>query len=283
MQKNDQDINQVKEIVAPIASLGYFAACENLSRRTFVPLIETSLKYTQSLSHFTHHYQQYITNVSSEPSFEDKPLSQKALTIYATLKFTLGQQVVEQYYQPTLQFLLNGLEHAQQQLKNSSNLTSATHKDQYMNDIQFTLKTMLVLFSHHLEIAPQVFAKLLSADQKDNNSDVILLKRVALVLLDICMDTTTFIKECNQVAGMALGAFMNLSNSAVFARDWVLGWFFSRESNQAVEYMTSIGIAPPDVGNWDRRDAPMIFILRGLVSSLRKEIVTMDCPTTTQR
>lgn len=285
MQKNvnsldklqPEELHQIKALVEPIASLGYFAACENLSRRTFVPLIEAAIQCTgQDNIMFKHYYMQYISTESTdEQSFEGKPLSQRALTIYATLSFPLGRDLIIEKYQHTLGFLVQGLLTAQYQLKNDR-----AHVDQFMNDIQFTVKTVLVLLSRQLEVGPRMFEKV---ETNSKDADVALLGQLLKTLLDICVDTTTFIRECNQVAGMAIGAFINLANNVEFARDWVLGWFFSTTGNSTTQHIeAALGVTPSHnlVGTegWNSRDAPMVFALRGLVSSLRKEIVILDCP-----
>ncbi|GAA5795031.1 hypothetical protein HPULCUR_000382 [Helicostylum pulchrum] len=286
MQKNvnnldklrPQDLQQIKSIVEPIASLGYFGACENLSRRTFVPLLEASIQCTGNDNiTFNKYYMQYISNQSREPTFDGKPLSQRALTIYATLSFNLGRNLIIENYQHTLKYLVDGIQEAQYQLKNNN-----THVDQFMNDIQFTVKTVLVLLSRQLEIAPRMFEKV-ESNQRD--ADVALLGDLIKTLLDICVDTTTYIRECNQVAGMAIGAFINLASDIEFARDWVLGWFFTTTSNPTVQHIeTALGVPKPcqklvGTEGWTSRHAPMVFALRGLVSSLRKEIVIQDCPS----
>ncbi|OAD04769.1 hypothetical protein MUCCIDRAFT_79865 [Mucor lusitanicus CBS 277.49] len=294
MQKNvayaarlqPHEILQIKFIVEPVASLGYFAACENLSRRTFIPLIEAAYKCTSGTDvKLKDYYMQYTSNVHSEPSFEGKPLSQKALAIYATLKFPLGHDLIVDTYRHTLQFLVKGLQHAQHELTHNKNNSNA---DQLMNDIQFTVKTLLVLLSRQLEVAPRMFEKVESKTiDHTKDQDVILLGDITQTLLDICMDTTTLIKECNQTAGMAIAAVMNLANDVEFARDWVLGWFFTTDSNAIVDHIAdSLGVPRPRdalVGSegWRSRDAPMVFALRGLVSSLRKDIVMLECPKDT--
>jgi hypothetical protein len=277
------ELQQIKSLVEPIASLGYFAACENLSRRTFVPLIEAAIRCTgQENIMFKNYYMEYTSNESTEYSFQGKPLSQKALTIYATLSFPLGRDSIVSSYQHTLQFLVDGLQSAQNQLKSN---THHANVDQLMNDIQFTVKTVLVLMSRQLEVAPRLFEKVESKEiNHKEDKDVVLLAEIIKTLLDLCVDTTTFIKECNQVAGMAIGAIINLADDIEFARDWVLGWFFTTQSNKAVDHIeAALGIPCPceklvGVEGWNSRDAPMIFALRGLVSSLRKEIVILDCP-----
>jgi hypothetical protein len=283
MQKNvsnvdklqTDELQQIKQLVEPIASLGYFAACENLSRRTFVPLMEAAVKCTgKNDTQFKNYYLQYINQESAELSFEGKPLSQRALTIYATLSFPLGRDLIIDTYQHTLQYLVKGLQSAQYQLKSGNH---ASNTDQLMNDIQFTVKTILVLMSRQLDIATELFQKVESGI-KDKNVE--LLGQLLITLLDLCVDTTTFIKECNQVAGMAIGAIINLANSTEFARDWALGWFFTKDTNTTVQHIEEVlGVPrPSEKLAWDTRDAPMVFALRGLVSSLRKEIVILDCP-----
>ncbi|CEP08348.1 hypothetical protein [Parasitella parasitica] len=298
MQKNvanaatlqPHEVLQIKFIVEPIASLGYFAACENLSRRTFVPLIEASFKCTSGTdARFKDFYLQYTTASSTnEPSFEDKPLSQKALTIYATLKFPVGQDLIIDSFRHTLRFLVHGLQHTHHKLTAhyQRNNNNGVDVDQPMNDIQFAAKALLALLSRHLQVAPQMFAKVESKTiDHTKDPDVILLGDILQTLLDICLDTTMLVKECNQVAGMAIAAVINLANDVEFARDWVLGWFFTTESNAIVDHIAnSLGVFRPReegliVGKegWSNRNAPMVFALRGLVSSLRSEIVLLDC------
>ncbi|KAG1074500.1 hypothetical protein G6F42_025706 [Rhizopus arrhizus] len=192
MQKNvanvgrlqPHDILQIKFIVEPIASLGYFAACENLSRKPFIPLIEAAHKCTSGTDEkLKDDYMQYTS---------------------------AGHDLIIDTYRHTLQFLVKGLQHAQHELTHNKN---PNHADQLMNDIQFTVKTLLVLLSRQLEVAPRMFEKVESKTiDHTNDEDVILLGDIMQTLLDICMDTTTFIKECNQTAAMAIAAVMNLAN-----------------------------------------------------------------------
>ncbi|KAI7907871.1 putative death-receptor fusion protein-domain-containing protein [Cokeromyces recurvatus] len=283
------ELEQIKTLVEPIASLGYFAACENLSRRAFIPLIEASIKCSGESKdiQFRHYYMQYTT-IDAESLFNKKSLAEKALTIYATLKFPLGHDMIVETYQHTLQFLVSGLEDAQRQIKSETAAVNLSNTNQLMNDIQFTIKTLLVLFSRQLQVAIDLFSRLESNENQEDDADIILLSRAMRMLLNICVDTSTFIKECNQVAGMAIGAIINLANSPEFARDWVLGWFFTKKefvTSAAVEQMSRIfDVSCPyekltSLESWNSRDAPIIFILRGLVSSLRKEIVTLDLPS----
>ncbi|RCH96551.1 hypothetical protein CU098_011470, partial [Rhizopus stolonifer] len=102
-QKTHDQVDQVRWIDT-MATVGYFATNENLSRRTFVPLVEQAARLLDT-SYFNDAYVAYITNDSRIACFNNKPLSQKALTIYATLKFPLGQAVITQHYRDTLAFL----------------------------------------------------------------------------------------------------------------------------------------------------------------------------------
>ncbi|KAI8979250.1 putative death-receptor fusion protein-domain-containing protein [Mycotypha africana] len=277
------ELKQLKYLVEPIVSLGYFAATENLSRRNFIPVIDAVIKCIgNDNTMFNKLYLDYLSEEPMEPSFESKPLSEKALTVYATLKFTFGQETVSQHYKKTLVFFFKGLQKAQQQLSS----TMIANTNQVMNDIEFTLKSFLVLFSRQMSVAIKLF-KVVEQNQKDDK-DAILLKDIINNLLDICVDTNKYVKECNQVAGMVIGTIMNLAANPQFTRDWILGWFFTTgESNAATKQMNNIFDINSSTdkrfnieNNWNTRDAPMIFILRGLVSSLRKDIVMLECPST---
>ncbi|KAI9474087.1 MAG: putative death-receptor fusion protein-domain-containing protein [Benjaminiella poitrasii] len=280
MQKNvnsieklqSEELEQIQLLVEPIASLGYFAACENLSRRAFVPLIESAVRCIKEPKDifFRRYYLQYTTTTATRSIFDEKPLAERALTIYATLKFPLGHGVIVENYEHTLRFLNDGLEKTLQQTTIAQNNTTA---DQLMNDIQFAVKSFLVLFSRQLTVATNLLL---------DNSGLHLLSRIMQTLLDLCVDTTTFIKECNQVAGMAIGAIINLVDKPEMARDWILDWFFTKQQEVISDVPLNVNYPREkfaSLESWNCRDAPILFILRGLVSSLRKEIIVLALPT----
>jgi hypothetical protein len=267
-------MDQIEKLVTPLAVMGYFGAEENLSRRTFIPIIEACSQIVGKADALVVYYHKYLD--TSDSDFNDKPYSQKALAIYATLSFQLGHQLVVDHYVETLQFLVTALEHGVTQLKTGSHTT--VERDQLMNDVQFSLKTVLVLLARSLKVNHQLFEQVV--ENKDAALTSLFGKLVG-ILLDLCADTTTFIKECNQVAGMAIGAIINLSNDAEFARDWILGWFFTTETDLPINKILNVHPSQALVGpeGWASRDAPMIFILRGLVSSLRRQVAILDCPS----
>jgi hypothetical protein len=199
------------------------------------------------------------------------------------LKYPLGQQAIADYFYETLEYMTNGLQNARDQIRNmkSSAKTLNTSADQFLGDIEFISKTILVLFSRQLQAGPELFKKA-EAGLKDNH-ELMLLSRVVRILLDICLDTSSYSKECNQVAGMAIGAFLNLANNAETTRDLVLGCFFTNTKTAETERIIStldisdMFVRFTETQCWQGRDAPIIFILRGLSSSLRKEVILLDC------
>ncbi|KAI8985419.1 putative death-receptor fusion protein-domain-containing protein [Pilobolus umbonatus] len=278
-QLERHELDQLLSIIEPIVSLGYFAASENLSRRVFVPMIETIVQLARDKKRLSlrDYYLQYISSDSTEKSFEGKPVSQRALTIYATLKFKIGQEIIVDHYQQTLEYLVHALMDSQNTLRQKEGMNHLRY-EQLMNDTEYSLKAVLVLLSRQIDIVPQLFQQV---EMKYQNENTALFGRLLQVLLDVCCDTTTFMKECNQVAGMAIGAFINLTSSLEFARDWILGWFFSIDSNSAVDHIrTYLGVSKPNLSE-NGRDVPLVFILRGLVSSLRREIIILPLPPRT--
>ncbi|KAI9246127.1 putative death-receptor fusion protein-domain-containing protein [Sporodiniella umbellata] len=284
---SDTDLEQIRDLVEPIVSLGHFAAQENLSRRTFVPLVEVcvSCLNVENETYFNKYYKKYISEKNTEPCFEGKPVSQKALTLYAMAKFNLGQTVIVNNFCTTLEYLTTALQDAREQIKSDTKENKAkqhTSLDHLMTDIEFISKAILALFSRQLEVGPALFQKVESG-LKDE-AEVLLFGKTIKTLLDICIDTVSYSKECNQVAGMAIGAFVNLANDIFVARDWALGCFFTKQTNATVQDINStLGISLSckrflGEEGWSGRDAPMIFILRGLASSLRKEVTLLDCP-----
>ncbi|KAG0183361.1 hypothetical protein DFQ28_008852 [Apophysomyces sp. BC1034] len=286
----ESDLEQILTIVEPIASSGYFAASENLSRRHFVPLIEASAKYHAN-THLQQCYEQYISINEEAATLDDHDFSQKALTIYATLDFDMGKAMVVRTLKETLWFLASSLELSQQLLlKNTSNVdptgtqhlstnisaTKSVEVDQLMNDLQHLTKTILALMSRFGVGKQLVFSKLTDGTQDE---EVRFISMLTKILLDIATNTSTYVKECNQIAGMTLAAIINLAEDPAFARDWVLGWFFTTADNipEAAKHMTKVlGVAPvPSLASngWIDRDAPMLSIVRGFVSNLRKEVL----------
>ncbi|KAI8366706.1 putative death-receptor fusion protein-domain-containing protein [Radiomyces spectabilis] len=284
----ETDRDFIIHVVQPIVSLGYFAAAENVSRRHFVPLINIISKYGNDTV-LQHYYTRYIALAQSLQEFAEHSLAQKALTIYATLDFDIGKQLIMQNFKATLQFLVRGLQSSCQQLHNArtdtETMLTSTTIDQLMNDIQYLAKTLLALLSRSHEMTQTMFAKF-TLTYTEDDEDVKLLVAMVRILLDICSHTGTYVKECCQVAGMALGSVINAVQDDRFARDWALGWFFAQgvSSLPACVHLRQVfGLTPPSalVGmkGWQDRDVPMLAIFRGILSGLRREVLlSSDLP-----
>ncbi|KAL0077011.1 putative death-receptor fusion protein-domain-containing protein [Phycomyces blakesleeanus] len=286
------DIEQIKCILEPVASSGYFAAAENLSRRQFVPLLEAAVKHTENTT-FEYFYTKYITYDYDESALSDFSLAQKALTIYATTDFDLGKRTVLNTFEKTMRFLVSGLVSAQQQLINPANDRVSTSKlapqtlsaDQLMNDLQYLSKTVLALVSRYGATSLFDFAKTLKLGPIETTEDTQIMSTLISILLDMCTRTNIYTKDCSQVAGMILGSIINLAQDPSFGRDWAIGWFFSAD-NEKLEVSEHVfkmfGVSPSNdlIGSsgWLKRDAPMLSVVRGLVSTVRKDILLLKCP-----
>ncbi|KAI9479552.1 putative death-receptor fusion protein-domain-containing protein [Zychaea mexicana] len=261
-KKNAVYKEQIIRVVEPIASSGYFAAAENLSRRHFIPLVEASSKQTNETS-FAQLYKQYISlGAQQEPS-----LAQRALTISATLEFGYGKQIVLNAYHETLVYLVTSLEQSIQQLDRASLADR-------MNDILYLIKTLHILLSRHTAQAQPIFVKI--QDPQQNDPDAQLVAKLLNILLTICTETDVYVRDCSQVAGMTIAAIVNMATDVNFARDLVLEWFFTTKEKRNI-----LGVAPKPTltgeSGWTDRDVPMLSIVKGLVS-IRADVLLSKCP-----
>ncbi|KAI9028199.1 putative death-receptor fusion protein-domain-containing protein [Phycomyces nitens] len=284
-----EDIEQIKDIIEPIASSGYFAAAENLSRRQFVPLLEAAAKFAENTT-FEKVYKTYIAYNSDKFIPPDCTLAQKALTIYATTDFEIGKRTVLNGFKETMDFLVKSLVSAQEQLTNPENRVSTStlapqtlSADQSMNDIQYLAKTILALVSRYGSTSLLDFAKILKMGPAQKCEDEQIMATLIGTLLDICTYTNIYTKDCSQVAGMILGSIINLAQDPSFGRDWAIGWFFAENKTEASDHVSRLlGVQPKKdlVGpsGWSNRDAPMLSVVRGLVSTVRKDILLLKCP-----
>ncbi|KAF7721980.1 hypothetical protein EC973_003893 [Apophysomyces ossiformis] len=286
----ESDLEQIRTIVEPIASSGYFAAAENLSRRHFIPLIEAAAKYCPT-TQLQQCYEQYISINDRPLSFDNHNLSQKALTILGTLDFGIGKNMVTQLLKNTLWFLTLSLGSCQQLLLKSTSevdtkdtahlstkisTTQTLEIDRLMSDLQHLTKTILALVSRFGVGKQLAFSELAETSQDD---EVRLISTLIKILLDMSTNTSVYIKECNQLAGMTLAAIINLAQEPTFSRDWALGWFFTtadKTTHAANKMSKTFQTTPPPsliLNGWADRDGPMLSIVRGLVSNLRKEVL----------
>ncbi|KAI9318499.1 putative death-receptor fusion protein-domain-containing protein [Dichotomocladium elegans] len=286
---DEGDRTLVREVVEPIVSSGYLACDENLARRHFIPLVEACSKHSDNAT-FVRLYEGYISiDAPCGHSF-----AQRALTVMATLDFNYGRRVVLDSYHATLDFLTHALTRLETQLagfviKGDDN--SSTHVSlrigtnntlavaDMMNDIQYLTKAIHTLLSRYPQHAQKLFSSV------DDGTDIPLFSQLFKVLFNMCAETDVYIKDCSQVAGMAIAAIINLIQDVSFARQLVLGWFFASNS-EPVEASRRVGevlgVAPKRslVGErgWKDRSVPMLSVVRGLVSCLRYEILLSPCP-----
>ncbi|KAI7864734.1 putative death-receptor fusion protein-domain-containing protein [Spinellus fusiger] len=275
-------VEQMKSIIEPIASSGYFAAAENLSRRQFVPLLEATAQFRENTV-FQHYYQLYLTPTPEALFFSACTLSQKALTIYTTTDFMLGKDTVLNLFNNTIAFLVLGLESTQQQLTGMCDKIAT--EEELINDLQYSTKSILSLVSRYGVEKLQEFVNALESETPEIHQETQMIATLIRVLLDICANTHVYNKECCQVAGMAMGAVLNLSQDRQKGSAWALGWFFSAENGkneQAERVSALVGVSPSEVlvgsAGWLDQEAILLSVVRGLVSTVREDILLAECP-----
>ncbi|KAI8341979.1 putative death-receptor fusion protein-domain-containing protein [Chlamydoabsidia padenii] len=294
--KNQQDL--VKNLVEPMAALGYFYASENNTRRLFIPLLETTSRYfgkndlSSSSTTLIDIYTDYLaTGDDMEKEYNDSnnTHAHKSLTIYMTLDFDLGRRLIANTYELTLRYLVQHATTTQKLLKNPSttdNKVLATSVDQLTLNIHYLIKTTMSLLTRS-DATESVLGHVLNESTREDSPYVDLLGELTQLLLDITTHPELYGKDCCQVASMALGAVINLGKDASFVRDWILGWFFLESPGAASEHMSTLfGMTRPletegfanNVG-WTGKDAPMMFVIRGMISTVRKQVLFIPCDT----
>lgn len=286
---SETDLDAIRLIVEPIAAVGYLAAVENHSRKFFIPLIEAVAKHTKC-ARLEDMYNAYIT-IDPPPQgdyaalFGELSVTQKALAIQSMLDFATGKKIVYEHYAETLQYLVHWLDKSGQGLMDGCDTNKAT-TGELTSDAQHATKTILVLFTRHGEAAG--YRQTFSTTVLGGNSEHLrLYSKLLVTLLDMCYNTSIWVKDCSQVAGMTIAAMLNLLDDAEAARDIVLGWFFVEDGDDtclptASKATVALGISPKSIlvkdRGWTGRDIPMLSIVRGLVSCMRKNILLAEIP-----
>ncbi|KAI7853486.1 putative death-receptor fusion protein-domain-containing protein [Circinella umbellata] len=277
--KKNVNKDQIIQVVEPIVSSGYFTATENLSRRHFIPLVEaTSKEINSDNTSFARLYKDYISLDTIQQEQQDMTIAQRALTISATLEFGYGKRVVLDAFHDTLVYIIAALDYSVQQVENYNidNKTSLSLVDR-MNDILYLIKTLHALLSRHMTHAQPIFAKIQNA--QENDPDAQLVAKLLGVLFIICTDTDVYARDCSLVAGMTIATIINMAPDVVFARDLILEWFFITTTK---EKKSILGVAPTSVltgeSGWSERDVPMLSIVKGLVSSIRSDVLLSKFP-----
>lgn len=274
LKSGDNDQQQlVKDVVEPMAALGYFYASENNTRRLFIPLLELASRSLGDDGILANVYTDYLS-----ADLEDNT-AHKALTIYMTLEFELGRRLIANTYERTLQYLVR---HAMQQ---QQLLETTQDSDQVALNLHYLIKTTMSLLTRSEATEPVLGQVLHSATTDQDSPYVGLLGDLTRLLLDVTTHPGLYGKDCCQVASMALGAVMNLGKGDLFVRDWILGWFFLDSFTTASAHMATLfGITTPleaFAGNagWQGKDAPMLFIIRGMISTVRKQVLFLPFDT----
>ncbi|KAI8097284.1 putative death-receptor fusion protein-domain-containing protein [Halteromyces radiatus] len=288
-------VDLVKSIVNPIAALGYFYASENNTRRLFIPLLEAIQLFVHDTNDSTliDVYTDYLSQEKSDLTKMDNDISDdnsdnnafahKSLTIHMTLDFELGRQLITNTYELTLRYLVRHILSCQQLLEKATTIKDR-NMDQIVVNVHYLVKTTMSLLTRS-DTTEKILGGLLDAKTTvDDNPYVSLLSQLTNALLKIITQSSFYGKDCCQVAGMAVGAVMNLGKDASFVRDWILGWFFvdtERKSFDAANHMSILfGINSSsrlENTGWEGKDAPMLFIIRGMISTVRKEVLFCPC------
>jgi hypothetical protein len=271
LKSGDNDQRQlVKDVVEPMAALGYFYASENNTRRLFIPLLELASRYLGTDGVLASVYTDYL-----DADMDD---AHKALTIYMTLEFELGRQLIANTYERTLHYLVENATQQQQCLETTNGA------DQVVLNLHYLIKTTMSLLTRS-EATEPVLGQVLHGATTGEDHYVALLGDLTRLLLDVTTHPDLYGKDCCQVASMALGAVINLGKDDSFVRDWILGWFFLDSSTTASAHMATLfGMTSPleaFAGNagWQGKDAPMLFIIRGMISTVRKQVLFLPCDT----
>ncbi|CAO3590067.1 unnamed protein product [Absidia cylindrospora] len=290
----------LRDLVEPMAALGYFYATENNTRRLFIPLLEASSQQLNAngtvSTTLVEVYTNYLSSTdetTSDDSYNSTFYAHKSSTINMTLEFELGRRLISEAYDLTFQFLVKHSLASQKLLNeqaNNGNTTILSVDDLTLN-IHFLIKTTMSLLTR-CDATEKVLGNTLhGATTVDTSPYVPLLGELMQVLLDITIHPLVYGKDCCQVATMALGAVINLGQDAAFVRNWIMGWFFVDDAPRSVaaELMSTVfGITRPldtehfaASAGWKGKDAPMLFLIRGMISTIRTEVLFLpfesDC------
>ncbi|ORZ21579.1 putative death-receptor fusion protein-domain-containing protein [Absidia repens] len=265
----------LRDLVEPMAALGYFYATENNTRRLFIPLLEASSQQLNTVGTVSTTlitvYTNYLSSTdetTDDDSYNSSFYAHKSSTINMTLEFELGRRLISEAYDLTFRFLVKHSLASQKLLNGqaSKGTTTVLSVDDLILNIHFLIKTTMSLLTR-CDATEQVLGNTLhDSTTVDTSPYVPLIGELTQVLLDITIRPLVYGKDCCQVATMALGAVMNLGKDATFVRNWIMGWFFVDDAppSAAAELMSTVfGIARPlDTehfaanAGWKGKDAP---------------------------
>lgn len=279
-----QETGLVKAIAVPFVCYGYLGCPETPTRRFFLPLINQLATFDLA-DRFVAIYRDYIS--SQNPLFGDHTYTQRATSIRSLLDFPVGQDVLSRLWKETMVYLIESLDATCNHLK-ATDVDTTTDSPMVRNtltaakttrDIQQLTKSILTLLARDPDQARALFP----LERIQANGEAIHTKRLVAALFDICTETDIYTKDCCQTAGMALASLLDTIQDPCIARDLVVGWFFSSNLPASVKAASDVVGVPShkltQERGWVDRSVPMLAVVRGLVSSLKKQVLLEPIPS----
>ncbi|KAI8074980.1 putative death-receptor fusion protein-domain-containing protein [Gongronella butleri] len=256
-----QDRSLIDGVVSRLAGVGYCYASENYSRRLFIPVLQIS-----SMAMVLNEYTGYLSADDGSVLTSD---AHKACCIQLSLDFDLGRQLLSDAFLPSLSFLVDRLIVA-----HGGCTGGGGDEDEALGKVHYLTKTLMSLLTRS-----DASAKRLSLD---NIEHIDLLAQLVRVLLDIAMRAGQFGRDCSQVAAMAFGAVINLENDPQAVMAWVIDWFITpsappgeKTTAMADQWQLELPLLQDDRVGWQGPDHPLLFLMRGFISSLRKDVLLL--------
>ncbi|CAJ0827020.1 9312_t:CDS:10 [Entrophospora sp. SA101] len=315
---DDKFINQIENILEPIISKIYFSSIEPLTKRYCIPILDSchmisslsssSISNNRMFNEILIEYSKFIT----QENYSNQTFSQKSNSIYITLDFSLGYQIIEEKLFDTIYFLIESLNIVIiQRINNNNNhhsiqnfeaSSSSLILSQNMNDLQHLTKTILALLSKFDKKFRPKFNKINleenlvvnnTTNTDDGNDEATFLKMIK-DLINGCLimcSNHIYIKDVRQLSGMTLSAIFNLfgSSSPNFKSNQIIYTFFSQklkligksEDDEFLLIKKKLNLKIPDClisddKGWTDDDPLMLTICRGFLSNLSRDVLI--CP-----
>ncbi|OZJ04117.1 hypothetical protein BZG36_02864 [Bifiguratus adelaidae] len=264
--ENAEGKRQVEEVVFPILAACYFSAGDAVPRRHCLTSLDYCHRTCPSSHVFDDIFAAFIQGQDWIPAQRD---AQKAFAIYNCLDFAFGMQVVEKQALDSGRFLSERLHTACDHFQGLDVVPSSVDSielNQRMDDIRMLLKTLLSLLTRFggqfQPIIQEVYAN------RSRTGWIEPLLQDCIHLLD---NTQVYAKECSQLAGQIVASLYDLSASSQQVGGRVFSTFFLQESS--IEFGLTIPVTLIGLPGWSADDAPVLSLVRGLLTNLQDSIL----------
>ncbi|KAK9727349.1 hypothetical protein K7432_001927 [Basidiobolus ranarum] len=261
--------SQIEQIIAPITVQIYFASVEVIPQRHCTPIFDACATVSKKENYvydlFNQEYQKYI----SQNEFYQHTFTNKAATIYSTLDFALGANIIRDNIKSTFFYLCGCLNSTLSELEKTSYTDNQVLAlSDRVTDCNNLTKTILGLLSRHDQFFRDMFSIL---DQEILDESQKIVSSMYEDIINSCFTMCTvggYTKDYGQLAGMALASLLDLVGSSDRVVTLIIE-LFSGKSSQEVLRNVKFNVYSDMLTNKSTDNFSELAVYRGFLANLR--------------